>query len=94
MWTDVLALTEDMLSAAHAGDFDRVAALEIERREALAQPIAIDRDAAALLARTVECDRAVVAIVESARRLAGEQLRQARVAQAGAGAYLGIAFAR
>ncbi|HEY6892841.1 MAG TPA: flagellar protein FliT [Rhodanobacteraceae bacterium] len=94
MWDTVLALTEDMLSAAHAGDFDRVAALDAERRECLAQPIAAGSDGARVLARLVECDRAVVALVESARRLAGERLRQARLAQAGAGAYLGVAFAR
>ena len=94
LWNAVLALTEDMLSAAHAGDFDRVSALELERREWIDRPIVTDRDATPVLAKIVERDRAVVAIVESARRFAGEQLRQARVAQAGAGAYLGIAFAR
>jgi len=94
MWDAVLALTEDMLSAAHAGDFDRVSALEMERRECLARPPAAGSDSAGVLAKVVECDRAVVALVESARRFAGERLRQARLAQAGAGAYLGVAFAR
>jgi hypothetical protein len=47
-----------------------------------------------MLEKIVDCDRAVVALVESARRFAGEQLRQARIAQAGAGTYLGIALAR
>lgn len=94
MWNAVLALTEDMLTAAHAGDFDRVAALETERRAWIERPLAADRDSAPVLAKIVECDREVAALVESARRIAGERLRQARLAQAGAGAYLGIAFAR
>jgi len=94
MWNYVLSLTEDMLTAAHAGDFDRVSALEVERRELIDGPIATDADAVRVLERIVDCDRAVVALVASARRFAGEQLRQARMAQAGAGTYLGVAFAR
>jgi flagellar protein FliT len=93
-WNPVLALTEDMLRAAHAGDFDRVSALDAERREEIRQPIATDAAGALVLAKIVECDRALVAIVESARRFAGEQLRQARLAQAGAGTYLGVALGR
>jgi hypothetical protein len=94
MWNDVLAMTEDMLRAAHAGDFDRVSALDAERRALLNRPIVTDRDAEHTLATIVECDRALVAIVADARKFAGEQLRQARIAQAGAGRYLGVAFAR
>jgi hypothetical protein len=90
----MLSLTEDMLGAAHAGDFDRVSAIELERQALINRPIVMDADAEAVLAKIVECDRAVVAIVEAARRFAGEQLHQARVAQAGAGRYLGVAFAR
>ena len=93
-WDNVLSLTEDMLTAAHAGDFDRVSVLDGERREWLHRPIVTDADGAPVLAKIVECDRALVALVESARRFAGEQLRQARLAQAGAGTYLGIALAR
>ncbi len=94
MWDAVLTLTEDMLRAAHAGDFDRVSALDIERRALINRPIVTDGQTMLVLAKVVECDRALVAIVEDARRFAGEQLRQARIAQAGAGHYLGIAFAR
>ena len=94
VWAHMLSLTEDMLTAAHAGDFDRVSALDAERRELIARPIVADADAVPTIAKIVDCDRAVVALVESARRFAGEQLRQARLAQAGAGTYLGVAFAR
>jgi len=94
MWDSVLAITEDMLRAAHAGDFDRVATLDIERRALINRPIVTDGQTTLVLAKLVECDRALVAIVDDARRFAGEQLRQARIAQAGAGRYLGIAFAR
>jgi len=93
-WAHVLSLTEDMLAAAHAGDFDRVSALDAERRETINRPIVTDGQTAITLACIVERDRALVAIVEDARRFAGEQLRQARLAQAGAGTYLGVAFAR
>ena len=94
VWDSVLAITEDMLRAAHAGDFDRVATLDIERRALINRPIVTDGQTTPVLAKLVECDRALVAIVDDARRFAGEQLRQARIAQAGAGRYLGIAFAR
>lgn len=94
MWNAVLATTEDMLSAAHAGDFDRVSALDVERRALIDGAIVANAGTVPVLAKIVECDRAVVAIVEAARRIAGDQLRQARLAQAGAGKYLGIAFAR
>ncbi len=93
-WNQVLALTEDMLAAAHSGDFDRVSALDAERRATINRPVVTDDGTELTLATIVERDRALVAIVEDARRFAGEQLRQARLAQAGAGAYLGIAFAR
>ena len=94
MWNHVLSLTEDMLTAAHAGDFDRVSALDAERRDEIDRPIVTDAAGALVLAKIVECDRALVTIVESARRFAGEQLRQARLAQAGAGTYLGVALGR
>jgi hypothetical protein len=93
-WNEVLSLTEDMLTAAHAGDFDRVTVLDAERCAWIARPIVTDADGALVLAKLVECDRALVALVASARRFAGERLRQARLAQSGAGMYLGIAFAR
>lgn len=93
-WKHMLLLTEDMLGAAHAGDFDRVSALELERQAFIDRPIVMDAAEEAVLAKIVECDRALVSIVEAARRFAGEQLRQARIAQAGAGTYLGVAFAR
>jgi hypothetical protein len=90
----VLSLTEDMLTAAHAGDFDRVAVLDAERRAMLEMCILPDANAGLLLARIIERDRRLVAIVETARCQAAEQLRHARLAQAGAGTYLGVAFAR
>jgi hypothetical protein len=93
-WDNVLSLTEDMLAAAHAEDFDRVSALDAERRAMINRPIVTDAETEPVLAKIVECDLALVAIVEDARRFAGEQLRQARIAQAGAIAYLGVAFAR
>ena len=93
-WAHVLSLTEDMLAAAHAGDFDHVSALDAERRAMINRPIVTDDATALTLAKIVERDRALVAIVADARRFAGEQLRQARLAQAGAGTYLGVAFAR
>ena len=91
---NMLELTRNMFAAAHSGDFDRVSALDAERRALLNRPIVTDRDAEHTLATIVECDRALVAIVADARKFAGEQLRQARIAQAGAGRYLGVAFAR
>jgi hypothetical protein len=94
MWTAVLALTEDMLAAAHAGNFDRVSALDAERHALINRPMVTDADTMRVLTAIVERDRAVVAIVEAARRVAGERLRQARLTQAGTGAYLGVAFAR
>lgn len=93
-WNAVLALTEDMLAAARADDFDRVSALDAERRALINMPMVTDAETVPVLARVVECDRAVVGMVEAARHFAGEQLRQARLAQAGAGSYLGVAFAR
>jgi hypothetical protein len=93
-WQSVLSLTEDMLAAAHAGDFDQVSVLDAERRALINRPIVTDGETEPVLAKIVERDRALVAIVADARRFAGEQLRQARIAQAGAGTYLGVAFAR
>jgi hypothetical protein len=87
----VLALTDDMLDAAYASDFDRVATLDDERRRLLAAGFGTEPRDASLVATLVERDRALVAIVAEARRHAGEQLRNARLAQAGAGAYLALA---
>jgi hypothetical protein len=91
---DLLALTENMLAAAHSGDFDRVSKLDGERHALLEAGLSAGVDAAPLAAAIVACDRMLVGVVEAARRHAGEQLRQARLAQAGAGTYLGVSFAR
>ena len=81
----MLELTRNMFAAAHSGDFDRVSALDAERRAILE---------AGLTAQAVACDCGLVAAVEDARGHAAEQLRQARLAQAGVGSYLGVAFTR
>jgi hypothetical protein len=91
---NLLDLTRNMFAAAHAGDFDRVAALDGERRALLEAGLCADENATTLADAIVACDRELVAAVESARSDAGELLRQARIAQAGAGAYLGVSFSR
>ena len=91
---NLLELTRNMYTAAHSGDFDRVAALDDERRAMLEAGLPIEADAAALVDAIAACDRELVAAVERARAEAGEQLRQARIAQARVGSYLGIAFPR
>ncbi len=91
---NLLELTRNMFTAAHSGDFDRVSALDGERRAMLEAGLAAEADAAMLIDAIVACDRELVAAVENARSHAGEQLRQARLAQAGVGSYLGVAFPR
>lgn len=90
----LLELTRNMLAAAHSGDFDRVAALDEERRALFDAGLCAETDAAERIDAIVRCDRDLVATVEHARARAGEQLRQARLAQAGVGSYLGVAFPR
>jgi hypothetical protein len=91
---DLLALTRNMFDAAHSGDYDRVATLDAERRAMLEAGLAAEAEAATLIEAILACDRALVAAVEGARREVGEQLRHARLAQAGAGAYLGLSIGR
>jgi len=91
---NMLELTRNMFAAAHSGDFDRVSALDVERRTTLDAGLCAEADAATLIDAIAACDRALVAEVENARSQAGEQLRQARLAQAGVGSYLGVAFTR
>ena len=91
---NMLELTRNMFAAAHSGDFDRVSALDTERRAMLEAGLRAEADAATLIDAIAACDHALVAEVENARRQAGEQLRQARLAQAGVGSYLGVAFTR
>jgi len=93
-WAEVLARTEDMLSAARSGAFEKVSALELERRALLKTMTAEGDEAKSLLGEIVERDRELIAIVESARQQAADLLRQARQARAGAGAYLGVATRR
>lgn len=94
IWSEVLAHTEAMIAAAKAGAFERVSALELDRRELLKGLPAACAETKALLAEVIERDRELIAIVECARREAADLLRQARQAQACAGAYLGVAFGR
>ena len=91
---NLLELTRNMFTAAHSGDFDRVSTLDAERRAVLEAGIPPEADASALIDAIVACDRELVGAVESARSFAGEQLRRARLAQAGVGSYLGVAFPR
>jgi len=91
---NMLELTRNMFAAAHSGDFDRVSALDGERRAMLEAGLAAEADAATLIDAIVACDRELVAAVEDARSEAGERLRQARLAEAGLGSYLGVAFPR
>ena len=91
---NMLELTRNMFAAAHSGDFDRVSALDTERRAMLEAGLRAEADAATLIDAIAVCDRELVAEVENARSHAGEQLRQARLAQAGVGSYLGVAFTR
>jgi hypothetical protein len=91
---NLLELTRNMFAAAHSGDFDRVSALDTERRAMLESNLSPEADSATLIDAIVACDRELVAAVETARRHVGEQLRQARLAQAGVGSYLGVAFPR
>lgn len=90
----MLEITRNMFAAAHAGDYDRVSALDGERRTLLEAGLEAESSATELIDAIVQCDRELVAAVEHARKLAGEQLRQARLAQAGVGSYLGVAFPR
>jgi hypothetical protein len=91
---NLLGLTRDMFAAAHSGDFDRVSALDAERRAMLEAGLTDEDGTATLIDAIAACDRDLVAAVESARSDAAEQLRQARLAQAGVGSYLGVAFTR
>ncbi|MET0230243.1 MAG: hypothetical protein ABW186_04855 [Rhodanobacteraceae bacterium] len=91
---NLLDLTRNMFAAAHSGDFDRVSALDAERRAMLEAGLLPEADSATLADAILACDRELVAEVARARSLAGEQLRQARLAQAGVGSYLGVAFPR
>jgi flagellar protein FliT len=93
-WSGILVLTTEMLSAARAGDFDRVSALDIERRGLIEAAVAADGGLPDLLVRIVAADRELIALITAERAEAAERLRQARLAQAGAGTYLGVAFAR
>jgi hypothetical protein len=91
---NMLELTRNMFAAAHSGDFDRVSALDNQRRAMLETGLTAEADAATLIDAIVACDRELVAAVSDAHSHAGEQLRQARLAQAGVGSYLGVAFTR
>jgi hypothetical protein len=91
---DLLELTRNMFTAAHAGDFDRVSALDQARLALLDGGIEAQSDAASVVEAILACDRELVAAVASERSHVAEQLRQARIAQAGVGSYLGVAFTR
>lgn len=90
-WAELATRTEEMLEAARVGAFERVAALEAERRALLDIVPPPDEAARALLGVLLERDREVAALVEIARAQTAEDLRLARQVQAGAGVYLGVA---
>jgi len=83
-----------MLAAARSGEFERVGVIELERRMLLETLPAASRDTRELVAQIAERDRALVALIASARSEVADLLRRARQLQAGAGAYLGIALGR
>jgi DNA polymerase III alpha subunit len=58
---DILELTRNMFAAAHSGDFDRVAALDAERRAALEAGLCAEADAATLIDAIVASDREIAA---------------------------------
>lgn len=93
IWAELAARTDEMLAAARAGDFDRVAALDLERRVLLAAAPPPDAAERTQRASLLERDRDVTALVEIAHARAAEHLHRARQTQAGAGAYLGVARA-
>lgn len=90
-WAELAARTGEMLEAARAGAFERVALLEVERRALLDVVPPPDEAARALLGTLLEHDREITALVEIAHAQTAEDLRLARQAQAGAGVYLGVA---
>jgi hypothetical protein len=91
---DMLALTRNMFAAAHSHDYDRVLALDGERRAMLESGLDAGEGDGELIGAIFQCDRELVAAVEHARKAAAERLREARLAQAGVGSYLGVAFPR
>jgi len=93
-WSEFFARTEAMLEAARAGAFERVAVCEAERRGMLALLPPPDDGERGLIAQMLDHEREIATRVEAARAHAAECLRRARQTQAGAGAYLGVAFGR
>ena len=93
-WNDVLIVTEAMLGAARAEAWDQLAMLEDERRALIAKLPAADAEARETLAQIADVDALLVQRVTAAREEAAELLRRLRQLEAGANAYLGVAFGR
>jgi len=93
-WQSVLETSRVMLAAARLGAFDQVAALEMERRPLLERLPPATAEVRESLIELLECEREIGELVDAARRHTGDLLREARRAQACAGAYAGIAFGR
>jgi hypothetical protein len=93
-WNDVLVVTEAMLGAARAEAWDQLATLEDERRALIAALPSANAEARDTLSRIGDADRLLVQHVAAAREDAAELLRRLRQLEAGANAYLGVAFGR
>lgn len=83
--------SERMLTAASAGDWDTVAALEPERAQALAQGHPADAVSVELLRRMLECNRAIEGHAATARAEVARKLGQSGQGYRGASAYLAAA---
>lgn len=68
-----MALTQAMLEAARAGDWEQVAALEAERHPLVVQPMAHDPDSVRQLGELLTLDRELCTLVGQARDVAGAQ---------------------
>jgi hypothetical protein len=68
-----MALTQAMLEAARAGDWEQVVALEAERHPLVAPPMAHDPDSVRQLGELLVLDRELCSLVGQARDAAGAQ---------------------
>ena len=70
-----LALTQAMLEAARAGDWDQLIALEAQRHPLVMQPVAKDEDSVRQLGQLLAIDRELYALIGQARDASAEQWR-------------------
>lgn len=68
-----LALTQAMLEAARAADWEQLVVLEAERHPLVTQPVPQDEDSARLLGQLLALDRELQTLVSRARDQAGER---------------------